>query len=108
MSNEIKGVAPSTALPEGSEPVVLAARQLDSLGRCCGRKPIHYQRAQPYFFCLYCAAEFRPDGQQQPNWEWLAHPGGFVARYPDQQTARAVIQAQARDGATPQSAKGTE
>lgn len=51
---------------------------LDQRGRCCGRKPLTYRRPAPgYLFCDRCDASFTLDGKQQPNWAWLAVPGGF-------------------------------
>jgi len=45
--------------------------QLDSKGRCCGRKPLVYKRPVPRLFCVRCNREFDPTtGGQVENWAW--------------------------------------
>jgi len=68
--------------------VVLKPKELDALGRCCGRKPVHYKtksglRSQPdpHFFCTRCDSTFGTDGKQRPSIMYLAAEGGLTPRY---------------------------
>ena len=57
---------------------VSPAKNLDDAGRCCGRKPIDYKRAN-ILFCARCYREYVLDtGSQQPNWAWRSVSGGFI------------------------------
>ena len=56
--------------------------ELDTKGRCCGRKPIFYKGGSwasplgaPLYFCPKCNREFSPDGKQRPNWAYKQCPG---------------------------------
>jgi len=62
--------------------------KLDAHGRCCGRKPIRYQRSHPpvmgpHFFCPRCDRTYALDGQQVANWMWYKLPNDpdFVRKY---------------------------
>ncbi len=58
---------------------VPAVKRLDGAGRCCGRKPIRYQRPRPHLFCCRCNAEFTIAGEQRANWAFVAEGDGFVS-----------------------------
>lgn len=68
------------------------ARRLDELGRCCGRKPIHYkgkrystpEHPRPSKFCHRCDRAYDPEtGEQIGNWAYRPNPDGtFTMKYP--------------------------
>lgn len=53
--------------------------QLNSKGRCCGRKPIVYKRmGGPHRFCDRCNRAYSlSENQQIANWSWIEKDGGF-------------------------------
>lgn len=51
---------------------------LDDKGRCCGRKPLVYKRADgPSYpaglYCDRCSRCYTHDGSPQENWAWNAN-----------------------------------
>ena len=66
--------------------------KLDEKGRCCGRKPIHYQSSRDNFpghlprptkFCDRCDRTYDPEtGDQVENWAWKQDEMGTF-RKPD-------------------------
>ncbi len=57
---------------------------LDSAGRCCGRKPLHYKGGswrspeRPMKFCDRCCREYDPEtGVQRENWAWKLDTNEF-------------------------------
>lgn len=70
------------------QPQTRRRAQLDSEGRCCGRKPIVYKRPYHHFFCHKCCADLSPDGQQIPNWAWVRDGDAFVATSPTHEYAK--------------------
>lgn len=55
---------------------------LDSMGRCCGRKPHPYKRPRPYLVCFRCSCEFDPaTGKQRQNWAWISDGENFRPTY---------------------------
>jgi len=55
----------------GAESATAPEVSLDEKGRCCGRKPLHYKRPSPHYFCCRCDRQYGPDGQWRPNWAWV-------------------------------------
>ena len=62
--------------------VLLAPRDLNSKGQCCGRKPIVYKK-EPHLFCDRCSRAFDPTSKKQiANWAYLdAGNGQFKVRH---------------------------
>jgi hypothetical protein len=68
--------------------------KLDNKGRCCGRKPLVYKRANryagygPHLFCTRCCRAYGLESQEQiDNWAWKCDAAGqFVSQYPDQRS----------------------
>lgn len=63
--------------------------QLDSKGRCCGRKPIDYKGgawnspARPQKFCARCNRSYdRTTGAQIENWAFVRDGEGFIPKPP--------------------------
>lgn len=59
--------------------------KLDNKGRCCGRKPMHYEGGawnspkRPMKFCPRCDRAFDPETSEQVvNWAWRLDDGEFV------------------------------
>jgi hypothetical protein len=62
---------------------IFRARQLDELGRCCGRKPLVYKRDR-FRVCMRCNAAFDLEQNFQiKNWAWKPVEGGFTPTYPE-------------------------
>ena len=55
--------------------------KLDENGRCCGSKPIYYERPSVHKFCDHCKRAFDPEtGNQVENWAWKADGSGTFKR----------------------------
>jgi nitrite reductase/ring-hydroxylating ferredoxin subunit len=60
---------------------LITPKKIDTHGRCCGRKPIHYKRP-PRLFCPRCDAEFDVEtGEQVANWAYRKTDGDFEFVY---------------------------
>lgn len=64
-----------------------APHELDTKGRCCGRKPIFYKtsngiRSCPdhHYYCSRCRREFSPNGEQRESSSWVIDEGRFHFR----------------------------
>lgn len=75
----------------GAESATAPEVSLDEKGRCCGRKPLHYKRPSPHYFCCRCDRQYGPDGQWRPNWAWVG---------PHERSARGEAGARAKARAT--------
>ena len=72
---------------EAGDSVLLNARCLDPLGRCCGRKPLSYKRGHPphihgaFLFCFRCDRAYDTESLCQiENWAWQKAGEDFVRR----------------------------
>lgn len=80
------------------QPATRRRARLDSLGRCCGRKPMTYKRPHHYLYCPHCDAAFDPSsGVQQENWAWRADGDAFVASYPTSDYATRLVRGFTRE-----------
>lgn len=83
---EAEGLALAKANGRNPRLMVMAPRCLDE-GRCCGRKPLRYQRPEPYLFCARCCAAYSLDGRQIANWAFRRVDDGFeTSSWPSSET----------------------